>query len=367
MKIIHCADLHLDSKISANLDNLKAKERRRELVDTYTRMVDFARENSCSAILIAGDMFDTKTVSAFTKNAVLDTIRNNPGIDFYYLKGNHDHDSLTDELTDIPDNLHLFKDEFTEYPLSASGKTVLYGAELTEEKSGLIQNSFSPDPSKINIVMLHGQTAEYTGNDRAEIVNLKAFKNKGVDYLALGHIHEYKREALDGYGVFCYPGCLEGRGFDECGEHGFVLLDIDEDAGTVKDTFIPFAKRKLFLIDVDISDLMTSTEVLNSVKTGINESGATGKDLLKIVLKGETDVDSECDTDYILNSVKDDHYHVKIKNESTVRVDYGSFMLDKSLKGEFVRLCSADDSISDAEKGEIIKLGLSVIAGGKIE
>ena len=54
-----------------------------------------------------------------------------------------------------------------------------------------------------------------------------ALKNKNIDYLALGHIHGYKEAPLDGRGKYCYPGCLEGRGFDECGKKGFVLLNIE--------------------------------------------------------------------------------------------------------------------------------------------
>ena len=57
---------------------------------------------------------------------------------------------------------------------------------------------------------------------------------KNIDYLALGHIHKYKQAELDQRGVYCYSGCLEGRGFDECGEKGFVLLDIDEESLKLK-------------------------------------------------------------------------------------------------------------------------------------
>lgn len=42
MKFIHCADLHLDSKMSANLDKERAKERRSEILDTFVRMVRYA-------------------------------------------------------------------------------------------------------------------------------------------------------------------------------------------------------------------------------------------------------------------------------------------------------------------------------------
>ena len=38
MKIIHCADIHLDSKMSANLTKEKARERKTELLTTFQNM-----------------------------------------------------------------------------------------------------------------------------------------------------------------------------------------------------------------------------------------------------------------------------------------------------------------------------------------
>ena len=82
MKIIHCADLHLDSKLSANLDKNKAKERRNELLSTFIRMTEFAEENGVKAVLIAGDMFDTAVVSLAARRAVYDVIKTRSNIDF---------------------------------------------------------------------------------------------------------------------------------------------------------------------------------------------------------------------------------------------------------------------------------------------
>ena len=53
MKFIHCADLHLDSKMNANLEKDKAKERKAELLHTFERMISYARQNEISGILIA--------------------------------------------------------------------------------------------------------------------------------------------------------------------------------------------------------------------------------------------------------------------------------------------------------------------------
>ena len=90
----------------------------------------------------------------------------------------------------------------------------------------------------------------------------KIIKDKNIDYLALGHIHAYKHEQLDARASYCYPGCLEGRGFDEVGEHGFVLLDVNEEDGTYSHESVPFAKRKLYAVSVDVTDCQTSSEMI---------------------------------------------------------------------------------------------------------
>ncbi len=61
MKLIHCADIHLDSRMNTHLDKDKAKERKLELLDTFSKMVKYAKNNRITNILIAGDLFDTKT------------------------------------------------------------------------------------------------------------------------------------------------------------------------------------------------------------------------------------------------------------------------------------------------------------------
>lgn len=50
-------------------------------------------------------------------------------------------------------------------------------------------------------------------------------RGRGIDYLALGHVHSFRQEKLDEQGIWCYSGCLEGRGFDECGTKGYVMLE----------------------------------------------------------------------------------------------------------------------------------------------
>ena len=111
MKIIHCSDLHLDSRMKSNLDSKKAKERRDEILITYQNMIKYAVENDVRIILIAGDLFDKKDTTVKARNIVIDSIISNPNIDFVYLKGNHDESGFLENIENIPDNLKLFTSE----------------------------------------------------------------------------------------------------------------------------------------------------------------------------------------------------------------------------------------------------------------
>ena len=68
MKLIHCADLHLGSPMEANLSPERVRERRGELLSAFAELVRLADRNGVSAILIAGDLFDSGRIGKKTKN-----------------------------------------------------------------------------------------------------------------------------------------------------------------------------------------------------------------------------------------------------------------------------------------------------------
>lgn len=368
MKLIHCADLHLDSNMTTHLSKERAKERKAELLATFERMITYACEEDVEAILIAGDLFDRKNFSATARKAVYHAVVDHPQITFYYLQGNHDVNLFLPEGEAYPDNLKLFDEAWTSYvQKEAEHRLVITGVELGADNASLIGNSLTLDRQDFNIVMLHGQEAEHAVKDRAELVPLRALRNKGIDYLALGHIHSYKKEVLDSRGTYCYPGCLEGRGFDECGEHGFVLLDVDLAAGNCTAEFVPFASRKLYTAKVDVSGCMSTTEILARVRAYCEEKGYEEACFLKVVLQGEVTVDCEKDLDYLISWLQNEFYFVKAKDETKIRIDYDSYMLDESLKGEFVRVVRGSVDLTEEEKAQIVKYGMQALAGEDID
>ena len=362
MRIIHCADLHLDSKMTANLSKEQARERKAEILRTFGKMVEYAKKNGVSAIIIAGDLFDTRTVSVNTRNTVRDIIWKNPEIDFLYLRGNHDADSFLNKLEEIPDNLCLFHNQWTTYSYD---KVTITGLELDQNNSVTAYNSLVLDHDKFNIVTLHGQLNEYKNKDKTEVVSLDALKNKNIDYLALGHVHAFQMDSLDARGTYCYSGCLEGRGYDECGPKGFVVLDIDTRMRTATTEFVPFASRTLYTQPVDVTGIHTTQDAAERIEAVVTEMGISSNSLVKFVLCGEVDVECELNTDFLEEQFAEYFYHTKIVDETKLLVNYKDYENDISLKGEFVRLVSASD-LSEEEKSLIIRAGIQALQGEEI-
>ena len=364
MRLIHCADVHLDSKMTSNLTKEKARERKAELLNTFGEMVRYGEKNHVAGIIIAGDLFDTKNISAAARNAVLDAVRNHPDIVFYYLRGNHDADVFLDNLEVIPENLKLFGDKWTAY--SASDNVVITGVEFNGTNGISIYNELSLDREKFNIVMLHGQETQSTSKDMTEVIQLKKLKDAGIDYLALGHVHAYKMAALDNHGYYCYPGCLEGRGFDECGEHGFVMLDIDEERGIYSSEFVPMAGRSLYTLEIDITGCRTTEEIAVRLEEDLKNADLSPRSLVKLVLTGGVDVECDKNIDLLLKRFENRYYFLKIYDETKLMVDYAAFALDESLKGEFVRKVWAAENLSQEEKATVIRYGIQALAGEEV-
>ena len=360
MKIIHCADLHLDSKMESNLPKEKAEERKKELLQTFSNMVLYAKDNDVKVILIAGDLFDTASTQQIRiKKQVGYVISQNPEITFLYLRGNHDQNDYFSTMENKPDNLKGFGTAWTSYTFD---NVVITGRELPEKITDSVYNELILDKNVVNIVVLHGQISTYDNKNDAPLINRNKLMNKNIDYLALGHIHSYDEKKLDSRGIWCYSGCLEGRGFDECGDKGFVLLDIF--GNQIEHTFKVFGKRKLQEVAVNLKGSMRYADILNSIKDAA--AGISKDDLVKVVLKGDVSEDTSIDLKAYRQQLEPFFYFIKVEDQTQIEIDFEKYKNDVSLKGEFVRHVETQN-IPQEEKNKIIMTGLKALAGQEIE
>ena len=80
MKLLHIADLHLGSELSARLTAEKARRRKEELCTAFDRVVNYAKQEGVRAILLCGDAFDTAVPLRRDKQFFYGVIRHAPQI-----------------------------------------------------------------------------------------------------------------------------------------------------------------------------------------------------------------------------------------------------------------------------------------------
>lgn len=347
MKIIHTADLHIDSSLIKNLNSNVIKERRRELLYNFERLINYAIENEIDIILISGDLFDKAKISLKTKDYILGLIKENPNINFFYVQGNHDDSDIFTDLDSLPDNFKIFSNKWKTYSFNECDITGINYNNITKD---YLYNTLSLKKEKINIVMLHGAI---DGDDK---IDLKKLANKNIDYLALGHIHKYQKGEIDNRGIFIYPGCLEGRGFDEIGPKGFNLIEIKNN--TLSSNFIPFAKRIIHIIDIDITSIESWNEIKKIINLKLN--GISYDDMIQVVLNGYYTIDLVKQIDIFESILNDKYYFARIVDNSKLKIDIKEYENDISLKGEFIRNVM-DSKLSLDEKNKIIEYGIKAL------
>ena len=355
MKLIHCADLHLDSPMESNLSPEQARERKNEILSTFARLVRLAEENQVAAILISGDLFDSRHITKKTERYVLDLIRRHSNVFFFYLAGNHDRGSALSEIdpAERPDNLCLFGEGWRSYDF---GEVVITGSESPD------LDSLSLKENVLNILMLHGQESADRGADKRDVIKFPKLKNKNIDYIALGHLHTYRTAKIDERCTACYSGCLEGRGFDECGPKGYVLLEVD--GRRINHTFVPFARRELYTVECDVTDAHTRLELEERVRAAVK--GIPAASMVKLLLKGACPAEQNKDVDYLLSVLFEMFYFAKIYDETRLLIRPEDYRNDISLKGEFVRRVMASN-MSDIEKERVLACGFRALCGEEVE
>ncbi len=345
MKIIHCADIHLGAPINTFPKKI-SEERKREVRNSLLRMVEFARQQGAQVILLSGDVFDRDKPYQKDVNIFYGIVEKNPDIDFLYLRGNHDR---AGEERALP-NLKTFSTSWQSY---AYGDVVISGIELAQENSSSLYSTLSLDEKKKNIVMLHGQI----GGE----INLTKLRDKNIDYLALGHIHEYADGELDGRGRYAYSGCLEGRGFDETGVKGFVVIDV---ADKLTYAFQPFSLQCIEAHSLDVGGLTEGGEMALLAKQKIPFKK---ENIYRLELIGEVDAEVDNFAEDVERYLSGACAYIRVKDKTKKKIDYTAFEGDNSLKGEFVRAVRESDGYTEEEKAQMIAYGLKALAGREVD
>ena len=279
LKIIHAADFHLDSPFSG-LSPEQAVQRREEQRELLDRLAALARDRQADLVLLAGDLLDSERVYRETALALNPALAAIP-CPVFISPGNHDFYAPRSVWTalDWPDNVHIFSSGALEQ-VDLPG-CVLWGRAFTGPRQDTcpLEGLAVPDDGRAHIACLHGAVGPDSGYGPISPGDIAASR---LDYLALGHIHQASGLQREGSTYWAYPGCPEGRGFDELGEKGALYVEVEP--GHVTAQFVPLAKRRYAVITADISGPASALDAILDILPG-----KTSDLICRLVLTGESE------------------------------------------------------------------------------
>lgn len=265
MRFIHTADFHL--KMNPEKDYEWSKDRKREIYGTFEKIVLGAAEQGAELLLIAGDLFHEQPRIRDLREA--DSVFGRiPAVHVVIIAGNHDYirpGSAYNDFTWSPNVTFLASDR-PESVYFEDINTEVYGFSYHDRmvREDRTEGLKPANPSRINILMVHGGTAEDVPFDT------KALENSGFDYVALGHIHKAGEIGRN----VRYCGSPEPLDRNETGEHGYILGEIDDkEHGNLQVSFVKAAQRQYFHESITVNPDMTQYLLKERIAGLIEEKG----------------------------------------------------------------------------------------------
>lgn len=277
IKILHGADLHLDSAFVGRSDG--ATDRlRTELRAVPGKIAGLCRQEQCDLLLLAGDVFDgeySKESFLLLKSALEEV-----AIPVFIAPGNHDFygpgSPWTREVW--PKNVHIFINPQVESVSLPELDCRVYGGGFTGmDCPSMLENFQIHGKEKYHIGVFHGDPTQ--SNSPYNAVTLNQVEGTGLDYLALGHIH--RMGMLRTEKTLCgWPGCPMGRGFDETEEKGVLVVAIDQ---TAHAKFVPLDVPRFY----QFTDVPVETTPEDAVAARLPALG--NQHFYRIYLTGEAE------------------------------------------------------------------------------
>lgn len=363
IKIIHCADIHLGSE-PAFLGN-KAVSRGEELLLTFEKLVEFAKRGNVDLLLIAGDLFESNSVSERYFNTVKKALATIPDTIVAICTGNHDPNSMDSPYNDSwGENVYIFSHfrtvRFPEKGFMLSGA----GFSTSAQENSLFENVKSEE-GMINIGIFHGDI--YNLESGKNPISLSMIENSEFDYIALGHIHARSEITIKGKTYYSYSGCLEGRGFDESGIKGFYYGEIGVDFNRL--TFVQAGRRIHHVLDVDVTNCSDILDLSELIQIEISKNSKNPEmDLFKIILIGSVPQDFIFSVDSLITRLSDKYYYIKIIDKTSYLINYESLATENSLMGIFTakmleRIKNAKDKEEEIISQDALNYGIKASHG----
>jgi DNA repair exonuclease SbcCD nuclease subunit len=237
LRFLHTGDLHLDSPLeglSAEAPTEVLPVLRNATTDAWRTIVRLAIDEAVDFVLVAGDVFEVASPTLLGQARFRDGLAQlaDAGIRSYVVHGNHDPmdgRSWAPSLA-FPSAVHRFgTDAAQAVPVLRAGREIARIHGRSYPRPAVTENyaaGFRADPgAPFSIGLLHANVGNRPGHDNYAPCSVDDLRASGMDYWALGHIHQPGRVIADPPTYYC--GIPQGRDPGELGARGCYLVDVD--------------------------------------------------------------------------------------------------------------------------------------------
>lgn len=281
IKIIHSADFHLDSPFEG-LSAAKAAVRRSEQRDLLSALVELASAEEADLMLLSGDLLDGGTSYRETGDELVSALQNSP-CPVFISPGNHDFYSERSPYAKLklPDHVRVFTKNAIRFYSVPGADARVYGAAFTDRSCAPLLKGFHAERKAgiYNLLCMHGEVG--VPGSQYNPISAEDLAASGMDYAALGHVHKACGLLKSGNTWYSWPGCPEGRGFDETGEKTVNIVTLEGSKASLETRSI--AKRRYYSVSMDV----TGKDPLLLIHTSLPDDSAD--DIYRITLTGTSE------------------------------------------------------------------------------
>lgn len=349
MRLVHTADIHLDTSFAAaGLPPAFGNRRRQSLRDVFRRIVRRAADWPADALLVAGDVFEGERIAPDTVAFVQAVFKEAAPLPIFVAPGNHD--PATPESPWVreawPDHVHIFTRPAWSAVALDNGLTVHgFGFDAAEPSANPFGRLTIPDDGAVHVAVAHGSAIGHQppGKTAYAAFDPASAAAPGLRYLALGHFHA-ATELPGATGVaMWYSGAPEGRGFDEEGLHHHLEVTIGGDGTAcvepVGSSSVVYARRT-----VHCSHMETTQELVDAVRAVAEESDRPC--IARVRLEGSCPPDWRGQVAAAADALAAHFEHLDLVDALEPAHDYEALAADETSLGAFVR--RINDEIADA-------------------
>ncbi len=342
IKILHAADLHLDSPFEG-LPAGKAAIRRGEQRELLGALAALAQAEGVDLVLLSGDLLDSGNTYFETGEELVRALQSIRA-PVFISPGNHDFFFAKSPYArlKLPENVHVFTDRAVDCVELPELQVRVYGAGFVENRSAALLSGFhaSRDGETLNIMCIHGDVG--VKDSAYNPISEQELAESGMDYVALGHVHKASGLKKAGGVWYSWPGCPEGRGFDETGEKSVNIVELGEGQCSMRTSSI--AKRRYEILKVDV----TGSDALLAIHTLLPDD--TVRDTYRIILTGETDCTP--DLKRLYSNLSEMFFALQLRDETRLRRSVWDCAGEDTLRGLFLAklLARYDAAREDSDK-----------------